>query len=87
MAEVYYIHILPHCAIGPVAFAACRRVDAAVPNFAQEQVDACLGNGLLQEDWVVKDAISTYQPNPTCPFSTHDRIHRGTWWFLPPIGR
>lgn len=54
MAEVYYMHVLPHCAIGPVAFAACLQVDAAVPNFLiQEQVDACLGNGLLQKDWQV----------------------------------
>jgi galactonate dehydratase len=54
MAEVYYVHILPHCAIGPVAFSACMQVDAVVPNFlAQEQIDACLGNGLLQTDWQV----------------------------------
>jgi galactonate dehydratase len=54
MAEVYYIHVLPHCAIGPVAFAACMQVDAAVPNFLiQEQVDACLGNGLLQTNFKV----------------------------------
>ena len=54
MAEVYYMHVLPHCAIGPVAFAACLQVDAAIPNFlAQEQVDACLGNGLLEENFVV----------------------------------
>jgi galactonate dehydratase len=54
MAEVYYMHIMPHCAIGPVAFSACMQVDAVVPNFlVQEQVDACLGNGLLQEDWQV----------------------------------
>ena len=23
MAETYYVHIMPHCAIGPVALAAC----------------------------------------------------------------
>ncbi|MBM3958296.1 MAG: galactonate dehydratase [SAR202 cluster bacterium] len=56
MAEVYYIHIMPHCAIGPVAFSACMQVDACVPNFLiQEQVDAGLGNGLLKKDWVVKN--------------------------------
>ena len=56
MAEVYYIHIMPHCAIGPVAFAACMQVDAAVPNFLiQEQVDACLGNGLLKTNFKVVD--------------------------------
>jgi len=55
-AEVYYQHIMPHCAIGPLALAACMLVDAVVPNFLiQEQVDAGLGNGLLKKDWVVKD--------------------------------
>ena len=54
MAEVYYMHVLPHCAIGPVAFAACLQVDAVTPNFlVQEQGDGCLGNGLLEEDWKV----------------------------------
>ena len=56
MAEVYYIHIMPHCAIGPVAFSACMQVDAVVPNFlVQEQVDAALGDGLVKTDWEVKD--------------------------------
>ena len=56
MAEVYYIHTMPHCAIGPVAFSACMQVDAVVPNFlVQEQVDAALGDGLLKTDWAVKD--------------------------------
>ena len=54
MAEVYYMHIMPHCAIGPVAFSASLQVDAVVPNFLiQEQVDSGLGDGLLKEDWVV----------------------------------
>ncbi|MCY3666098.1 MAG: galactonate dehydratase [Gemmatimonadetes bacterium] len=56
MAEVYYIHIMPHCAIGPVAFSACMQVDAVVPNFlVQEQVDVGLGEGLLIEPWQVID--------------------------------
>ncbi|MBT5533714.1 galactonate dehydratase [Candidatus Poribacteria bacterium] len=56
MAEVYYVHVLPHCAIGPVAFSACLQVDAAIPNFlAQEQIDAGLGDGLLVEPWEVTD--------------------------------
>lgn len=54
MAEIYYMHIMPHCAIGPVALAAALQVDAVVPNFlVQEQIDASLGNGLLVEDWKV----------------------------------
>ena len=56
MAEVYYIHIMPHCAIGPVAFSACMQVDAVVPNFlVQEQVDEGLGEGLLAAPWQVVD--------------------------------
>ena len=39
MAEVYYIHIMPHCAIGPVAFSACMQVDAVVPNFLVQEQD------------------------------------------------
>ncbi|MBN1248513.1 MAG: galactonate dehydratase [Anaerolineae bacterium] len=69
MAEVYYMHIMPHCAIGPVAFAACMQVDAVVPNFLiQEQVDACLGNGLLQEDWVVRDGFIDLATKPGLGF-------------------
>lgn len=56
MAEVYYMHIMPHCAIGPVAFSASLQVDAVVPNFLiQEQIDPGLGDGLLKEDWVVSN--------------------------------
>ena len=56
MAEVYYIHIMPHCAIGPVAFSSCMQVDAVVPNFlVQEQIDVGLGEGLLVEPWQVVD--------------------------------
>ncbi len=55
-AEIYYQHIMPHCAIGPLALAACMTVDAVVPNFlVQEQVDAALGNGLIKRDWKVTD--------------------------------
>ena len=56
MAEVYYMHMMPHCAIGPVAFSASLHVDAAVPNFlCQEQIDQGLGGGLLAEEWKVVD--------------------------------
>ena len=33
LAEIYYVHALPHSAIGPVAFTASMHVDASVPNF------------------------------------------------------
>lgn len=56
LAEIYYMHIAPHCAIGPVALAACLQVDAVIPNFLiQEQVDFSLGEGLLVEPWRVVD--------------------------------
>jgi galactonate dehydratase len=56
MAEVAYMHIAPHCAIGPVALAAALQVDAAVPNLLiQEQIDQSLGDGLLMQPWVVQD--------------------------------
>jgi galactonate dehydratase len=46
MAEAYYVHVAPHCAIGPVALAACLQVDAAIPNFLiQELTDSALGRG------------------------------------------
>ena len=65
MAEVYYMHIMPHCAIGPVALAAALQVDAVVPNFLiQEQIDDSLGNGLLLEDWHV---VGGYIELPTKP--------------------
>ena len=55
-AEIYYQHIMPHCAIGPLALAACMTVDAVVPNFlVQEQVDQALGDGSIKNDWQVKD--------------------------------
>jgi galactonate dehydratase len=65
MAETYYVHIAPHCAIGPVALAACLQVDAAVPNFLiQEQVDRALGEGFLLEPLEVKDGAIEL---PTAP--------------------
>ncbi|MEW6755298.1 MAG: galactonate dehydratase [Candidatus Latescibacterota bacterium] len=65
MAEVYYVHLMPHCAIGPVALAACMQVDAAVPNFLiQEQIDQGLGHGLLQEPWQVREGYIEVPARP-----------------------
>ena len=33
MAEAYYAGLAPHCPLGPIAFAACVQLDAAIPNF------------------------------------------------------
>jgi galactonate dehydratase len=72
MAEVYYMHVLPHSAIGPVAFTSSLHVDAVVPNFlAQEQVDPSLGAGLFEQEWVVKDG---YIELPTKPGLGFDMI-------------
>ncbi|MBI1297246.1 galactonate dehydratase [bacterium] len=65
LAEIYYMHIAPHCAIGPVALAACLQVDAAIPNFLiQEHVDHSIGEGILVKPWQVVDG---YIELPTTP--------------------
>jgi galactonate dehydratase len=74
MAEVYYIHVMPHCAIGPVAFSACMQVDAAVPNFLiQEQIDAGLGEGLLKEPWKVTDGHIELPTGPGLGFDIDEK--------------
>ena len=74
MAEVYYIHIMPHCAIGPVALAACMQVDAVVPNFlVQEQVDQSLGAGLLKQDWEVRDGHIELPQGPGLGFEIDEQ--------------
>jgi galactonate dehydratase len=56
LAEIYYVHTMPHCAIGPVALSAALHVDAVTPNFLiQEQIDQSLGGGLLAADWPVRE--------------------------------
>jgi galactonate dehydratase len=79
MAEVYYQHILPHCAIGPVAFSASLQVDAVVPNFlAQEQIDQGLGGGLLVDDWVVKDGHIDLPTRPGLGFDIDEKAAQVT---------
>jgi len=74
MAEVYYMHMAPHCAIGPVAFSASLHVDAVVPNFLiQEQVDNGLGAGLFKEDWVVKDGHIELPTKPGLGFEIDEK--------------
>jgi galactonate dehydratase len=73
MAEVYYMHILPHCAIGPVAFSASLHVDAVVPNFlAQEQVDSGLGAGIFEEEWQVRDGFIELPTKPGLGFEVNE---------------
>lgn len=74
MAEVYYMHIMPHCAIGPVAFSASLQVDAVVPNFlVQEQVDSGLGGGLFKEDWMVKEGHIELPTKPGLGFEIDEK--------------
>jgi galactonate dehydratase len=65
MAEVYYMHIMPHCAIGPVALAACMHVDAAVPNFLiQETTGPHQLEGAAQLAWTLKDGAMELSTAP-----------------------
>jgi galactonate dehydratase len=74
MAEVYYMHLMPHCAIGPVAFSASLQVDAVVPNFLiQEQIDQGLGAGLLREEWQVKDGHIELPTRPGLGFEIDEK--------------
>ena len=74
MAEVYYIHIMPHCAIGPVAFSACMQVDAAVPNFLiQEQIDVGLGEGMFKDPWQVVDGHIALPTKPGLGFDIDEK--------------
>ena len=68
------MHIMPHCAIGPVAFSASMQVDAVVPNFLiQEQVDDGLGAGLLREEWQVKDGYIDLPTKPGLGFEIDEK--------------
>jgi galactonate dehydratase len=65
MAEVYYVHMMPHCAIGGVALAACLTVDAAIPNFLiQESVGPDWLADVVQSAWKVVDGFAEL---PTMP--------------------
>jgi galactonate dehydratase len=74
MAEVYYVHVMPHSAIGPIAFSACLQVDAAVPNFLiQEQIDQALGAEILREPWQVVDGHIELPTRPGLGFEVDER--------------
>jgi galactonate dehydratase len=65
MAEVYYMHVMPHCAIGPIALTACMHVDAVIPNFLiQESVGPDYLVDVVQEPWTVQNG---YIELPTVP--------------------
>jgi galactonate dehydratase len=87
MAEVYYMHILPHCAIGPVAFTASMHVDAAVPNFlAQEQIDQGLGRELFVEPWQVTNGHIELPTAPGLGFEINDEAIKETAIYREELG-
>jgi galactonate dehydratase len=49
MAEVYYIHVAPHSAAGPVGVAASIQVDAVIPNLLIQEFGGGNGEGLFVE--------------------------------------
>jgi galactonate dehydratase len=87
MAEVYYMHILPHCAIGPVAFTASMHVDAAVPNFlAQEQIDQGLGRELFVEPWQVVNGHIELPTKPGLGFEINEDTLKQTATYREELG-
>ena len=59
------MHIMPHCAIGPVALAACMHVDMVVPNFLmQEQIGPTHLFDVLSEAGKWKTATLSCRTNP-----------------------
>lgn len=87
MAEVYYMHILPHCAIGPVAFTASMHVDAVVPNFlAQEQIDQGLGRQLFVEPWQVVNGHIELPTKPGLGFEINEEAVQQTVTYSEELG-
>ena len=77
MAEIYYVHIMPHCAIGPIAFSACLQVDAVVPNFLlQEQIDTGLGNDLFETSWKVENGYIELPTGDGLGFEVDEKMVR-----------
>ena len=74
MAETYYVHIMPHCAIGPVALAACMHVDMVVPNFLiQEQIGPTHLFDVLSAAWEVEEGHIVVPDKPGLGFEIDER--------------
>ncbi len=87
MAEVYYMHIMPHCAIGPVAFSASLHVDAVVPNFlVQEQIDQGLGHGLLASPWQVNNGQIELPTSPGLGFEIDENALKHNVTYQEELG-
>lgn len=73
MAEVYYIHTMPHCAIGPVALTACMHVDAVTPNFLiQESVGPDWLMEVIEEPWAVNNGFIELPTQPGLGFTINE---------------
>jgi len=87
MAEVYYIHIMPHCAIGPVALSACLHVDAVVPNFLiQESVGPDFITGIVQEEWPVVNGFIELPTKPGLGFEINEAEAAKTVTYREELG-
>jgi galactonate dehydratase len=87
MAEVYYVHTMPHSAIGPVALSACLQVDAVVPNFLiQEQIDQGLGDGILVDPWPVEDGHIDLPTRPGLGFEIDEGALARTCAYTEELG-
>ena len=87
MAEVYYIHIMPHCAIGPVALAACLQVDAVVPNFLiQEQIGPDWMTDILSAGWQVEDGHIELPTRPGLGFEIDEKAIAKTAEYSEELG-
>ncbi len=57
-AETYDVALAPHCPLGPLALAACVQVDAAVPNFAIQEMSLGIHYNAGSQD------LTSYTLNP-----------------------
>jgi galactonate dehydratase len=87
LAEIEYVHLMPHSAIGPVAFGACLQVDAAVPNFLiQEQIDQGLGEGFLVEPWQVRDGYIDLPTRPGLGLEIDEQVLKESAAYTEELG-
>ena len=83
MAETFDVSMAPHCAIGPIALAACLQIDFATPNFlVQEQILGAGDPGAMLADLVdysdlkPKDGYIELMKNPGLGIDVDDKAVR-----------
>ena len=87
MAEVYYMHIMPHCAIGPVASdrVAARRCRRA--QFPDPGADPpSLGGGLLKEPWQVMNGHIELPTKPGLGIEIDERALKTEFVYEEELG-